>query len=135
MTPTKLVEQFVANGIGLVVLVLLTHIAGRVLGGQGELTPTFRALAFANATRVFQLLGLIPVLGSLFRAAGTLITFLATWLALQESMHLRGWRAALFPLLIIVIVVLTAAVSGLIFSGVQFTLEAVLLRLGFAPGR
>jgi uncharacterized membrane protein YvlD (DUF360 family) len=133
--PAQPIQQIAVRGIGWFLAVLVAHTAGRILRGTGEFTGTLRAMAYAESTRIVLLLTLVTPIGPLFTLVASMLIFLATWVALQEALHLSGWRVALIPIVGLVIVVITTGVAGRILGGVQLTIEGVLLQLGIGAGQ
>jgi hypothetical protein len=115
-------------------IILLATLAGRALRGRGNFSRTFRAVSFAQVPEVITWLHIIPVAGPLFNIVGTVMLLVATWLALQESLHISKWRALLIPLVALVIVILAIGVIDLVISGASLTVETILAQLGLLPG-
>jgi hypothetical protein len=126
----KFVAEVISTLIGWSLLVLLALIAGRALKGKGTFTRTFRAIAFAQIPGVITWLKIIPQMGPLFEIAGTLMVLVASWLAIQEALHLTKWRALLIPIAIILLVAVTIVVAGLVSSGAALTIDTILEQLG-----
>ena len=67
----------------------------------------------------------------LFEIGGTLMVLVATWLALQEALHLTKWRALLIPVIALLVVAVAIVVVGLVSSGAALTIETILEQVGF----
>jgi hypothetical protein len=118
---------------GLLVWMLLAaaaHWTGRLLGGTGHFTATFRAVSFALMPQVFSLLGLIPVVGPLLDVAAGAVAVFAIWVALQAALGLRGRMAFLLPFGLALLVAIALVVPGLLAGGLSITIEAILSQLG-----
>jgi hypothetical protein len=115
-------------------IILLATLAGRALKGRSTFSRTFRAVGFAHVPEAITWLHIVPVAGPLFSIVGTVMLLVATWLALQESLHISKWRALLIPLVALVIVILAFEVMNLVVSGAALTVETVLAQLGLLPG-
>lgn len=120
---------------GWLIGVMLVYAMGHLLRGRGGFTSTLRALAFARLFQLFSPVRLVPVVGPLLEAAVILVTLLATWMALQESLQVRGQTALLMLPIVVLFAVVSAGAFVLVVAGIPITLEAILLQLGIGPGR
>jgi hypothetical protein len=123
-------SEVITSLVGWSLLVLLALVAGRALKGEGNFTRTFRAIGFAQIPEVITWLKIVPQVGPLFEIAGTLMVLVATWLALQEALHLTKWRALIIPIVALLVVAGTIVVVGLVSSGASLTVETILDQLG-----
>ena len=123
------------------VATFVIFLTGRVLtarsrttkvGRPATYTEVFRGLGFAQGAQIIMLLGLVPVLAPFARGLTTLVLLLTTWLAAAVSHELRGWRAIVFPLVMIVVFVVSVAVIGVLLQGGAAAIATLLQRLGFA---
>jgi uncharacterized membrane protein YvlD (DUF360 family) len=110
--------------------VLVVFGAGRLLGGSGTFTATLRAMGFAQAVFVVELLAFVPALSPLARLISSILVFVASWMAGLEAHGLRGWRGLLLPVARVLVVVLSIAVLGYLAAGAEFTIEALLQAVG-----
>jgi hypothetical protein len=56
---------------------------------------------------------------------------LAIWIGAATAHNLKGWRAALFPLIAIAVYVLGFMLIAALLGGAQFTLQSLFADLGF----
>jgi hypothetical protein len=122
------------DSVGRLLMILLAHAAGRMLGRKGDSTRTMRAVAFALVPQVIGLLGVLPAVGPLFSLAAAVMTVLAVWMALQEALDLRRLAAALIPILGFVVFVFAAAATAVLVGGTALTTRTLLLQLGLGAG-
>ena len=115
-------------------IIFLAVVAGRALKGHASFTRTLRAVSFALVPEVISWLHFLPGVGPIFGIIGPLMIIIASWIALQEALHLSKWRALLIPLLSLIIVVLTIEIISLVFGGVALTVDTILVQLGFVQG-
>jgi hypothetical protein len=128
----RFAAEVISSLIGWAVLVLFSLVAGRTLKGRGSFSRNFRAIAFAQIPAVVTWLRIVPQVGALFNLAGSLMVLVASWLALQEALHLSKWRALLIPIAALLVIALSLAVIGLVSSGATLTLETILEQLSLA---
>lgn len=114
-------------------MVLVLFGSGRLLGGKGSFTATFRSMGFAQGIFVLDLLAFIPPIAPLVRILVSALTFIATWLGVVEAHELRGWRAILVPVGMIVVVLLGLFIVGTVVEGFAFTYDALLKDFGLSP--
>lgn len=114
-------------------MVLVLFGSGRLLGGKGSFTATFRSMGFAQGIFVLDLLAFIPPIAPLVRILVSALTFIATWLGVVEAHELRGWRAILVPVGMIVVVLLGLFIVGTVVEGFTFTYDALLKDFGLSP--
>jgi uncharacterized membrane protein YvlD (DUF360 family) len=124
--------ELLGSSVVMLLMVLLAHGAGRVLGGEGELTRTMRAVGFAFAPQIIGFLGALPTVGPLFSLVAAVMTVLAVWKALQEALGLGRLAAALIPIVGLLMFVLASAALGVVVSGAALTVETILGQLGLA---
>jgi hypothetical protein len=130
----RLVGGFLGGSVGRLLLILLAHATGRMLGGSGDFTRTMRAVAFALVPQLIGLLGVVPTVGPLFTLVAAVLTVLAVWLALQESLGLSRMAAALIPILGFGVFVLATAATAVLVSGTALTTQTFLSQLGLGAG-
>jgi hypothetical protein len=129
----KFVLDVLAGLASWLCIVFLSQIAGRILRGKGDFTRTLRAMTFAQMPRFIGVLVVVPVVGPLFRIVSGVLVLLATWIALQEALKLRGLLAALIPFVGFLVILGTFLAGLLMLSGTVFTIEQMLLLLGLTP--
>ncbi|MGE5602780.1 MAG: alkaline phosphatase family protein, partial [Nitrososphaerales archaeon] len=133
LTLQGLVRWLVATGVIFLAGQVLTARAVRSQGKhRASYAEVFRGLGFAQGAMILELLALVPVLSTFARTLSTLLVFIASWLAAAVAFDLRGWRAILFPLVMIVVFVLSVAVIVVLLQGAALTLTTVAQELGLA---
>jgi uncharacterized membrane protein YvlD (DUF360 family) len=120
--------------IGYLVVWLITALvifgAGYLLSRRGSFTRTFRALAFAEVISVLEIFSLYRPIEDAVHAVVFVMGVLAVWIAAATAHNLRGWRAAIFPVIAVLVYVLGIMLITALFSGAQFTLQSLLSDLG-----
>ncbi len=106
---------------------------GRLLARYGTFTRTFRALAFGQVVAVLNLFAFYVPLAGLVRFGVYVMSLLAVWVGASAAHKLRGWRAALFPLIALLVYILGAVIVTALFGGAQFTVQALLANFGLTP--
>jgi uncharacterized membrane protein YvlD (DUF360 family) len=117
--------QIVVEIIAALLLVLMVHFAGRILGGKAEFTTTLRAVGFAYATRVYSLAAFVPHVGEVIKLATLLLSVVAVWLAGVEAHKLRGWRSIVFPVVVVGVFLLSLFGVQVLLRGAEFTLQGL----------
>jgi uncharacterized membrane protein YvlD (DUF360 family) len=113
--------------------------AGRFLSraapgySTGTFTGTFRALAFAEVVSVISLFALYQPLEGVVRAFSVVLNLLAIWVAAATAHRLRGWRAAVFPLIALLVYVMGILLIFGLLGGAEFTVQALLADFGLQP--
>ena len=111
---------------------------GRVLTARVErsrkasYTKVFRGLGFAQSVVVLELLALIPPLAPFARGLTSIALLISTWVAAAIAHDLRGIRAVVFPLVMIVVFVVAVAVTLALLQGAAVSLQAIAQNLGLA---
>ena len=119
-------------GIWLVVA-LVIFAAGYLLSRRGTFTKTFRALAFAEVVSILEVFSLYQPIEGAVHLVVFFVGILAVWIAAATAHKLTGWRAALFPIIAILVYVLSMLIVIWLFEGAQFTLQALFADLGIQP--
>ena len=119
--------------IFLLVEFVMIYGAGRVLARAGRFTHTFRALAFAQTVSLVNLVALYPPLAGPVRLVAFVLGLVAIWVGAAAAHDLQGWRAALFPLLALLLYAFGAVLVFSLLGGAQFTVQALLANFGLAP--
>lgn len=130
----KFAGQIFGGFIGWMFMVLLAHISGRLLSGEGNFTRTMRAMAFARTPQIIRVLSPLPFVGPLLSVAAVVIELVAMWIAVQEALGLKKLQAALIPIVGLLVIILTTLVIGVTFSGMALTVETILAGLGISAG-
>jgi uncharacterized membrane protein YvlD (DUF360 family) len=126
---TWLVITVVVFGTGRLLQALSTSTKA---GRRTSYTELFRGLGFAQGAHVLGLLALIPVFGNFARLLTTILPFIASWVAAVVAHELRGWRAIVFPLVMLVVYVLSVLVIVGLLRGAALSLATLAQQLGFA---
>jgi hypothetical protein len=108
-------------------------VAGNFVRGQGEFSRALRTLAFARAPEALSWFTFLPGIGALLAIASPLMVLLASWLALQKALHISRWRALLVPVISLPIIIIALAATGVIWNGLELTIETVSSQLGMEP--
>jgi uncharacterized membrane protein YvlD (DUF360 family) len=132
VAPSPSLGTWLARLGATVVVILLVFMAGRLLGRKGDYTTTFRGVAFAHAVYVLGLLAFIPALAPVVRIVISVVSFIGVWMGAAEAHDLRGWRGLVFPLLFLVVVVVSVVAVAALVSGAQFTLSTLAQELGLS---
>ena len=116
----------------LVWLLLVTVIfgAGYLLSRRGAYTKTFRALGFAQVVTVLELFSFYQPIAAGVHFVVFVVGILAVWLGAATAHKLTGWRAALLPLIAIVVYVVAGMAINSLAAGAEFTLQALLYDAG-----
>ena len=104
---------------------LIIFLAGWFLSRRGSFTKTFRALGFAQVVVLIELFSLYPPIQSAVHAIAFVAGILAIWMGAATAHELKGWRAALFPIIAILVFVLGSMLVNSLLAGAQFTLQAL----------
>jgi uncharacterized membrane protein YvlD (DUF360 family) len=107
--------------------------AGYLLSRRGTFTSTFRALAFTRVFVVLQLFSLYQPLEGAVHVVVFVMGLLGVWIAAATAHKLNGWRAAIFPLIALLVYVLGMVLIFVLFGGAQFTVQALLSDIGVQP--
>ena len=108
---------------------LIIFLAGWFLSRRGTFAKTFRALGFAEAVTVLGY-SLYPPIGSAVQVVVFFASILAIWLGAATAHDLKGWRAALFPIIAILVFVLGSMLINSLLNGAEFTLQALFSDMG-----
>jgi hypothetical protein len=120
------------TGVWLVTAIVI-FAAGFLLSRRGTFTKTFRALAFAEVVSVLQIFSLYRPIESVVHVVSFFVSILAVWIGAATAHKLAGWRAALFPIIAILVYVLGPMLIIWLLAGAQFTFEALFNDLGIQP--
>jgi hypothetical protein len=104
---------------------LFIFLAGWFLSRRGSFTKTFRALGFAQVVVLIELFSFYPPIQSAVHAIAFVAGILTIWMGAATAHELKGWRAALFPIIAILVFVLGSMLVNSLLAGAQFTLQAL----------
>jgi len=107
--------------------------AGWLLTKRGTYTRTFRALSFAQFVYVLEMFVLLPRIGGAVQLFILALGFLMTWLGVATAHEVRGWRAALLPIIAFLVLIVASTAVGLLFAGAGYTVDALLGDVGITP--
>ena len=120
------------------VATLVIFATGRILTGGAKAkkatnyTQVFRGLGFAQGALILELLALVAPLAPFARGLSTLLCLIASWLAATVAFNLRGWRAVLFPIVMLVVFVLSVVTISVLVQGAALSLTTLAEGLGIA---
>lgn len=128
---TALLSWMLATGAVYVVGRLLRT---RTQPGDGKPPADYgrvvRTLGFAQSVQIVAALGLVPVLGDFARFLSTVLQVVAMWIAAVVAHDLRGWRAIVFPLAMLLVISVSLVVSQVLFQGAVLSVNALLQDFG-----
>jgi uncharacterized membrane protein YvlD (DUF360 family) len=110
--------------------VAVVFAAGWVLTRRGSFTRTFRAMGFAQSALMLVAFALVLPFTGIVQSFVLVLSFLATWLGVATAHTVRGWRAALLPIIAFLVVIVASSVAGMLLAGAGYTLEALLYDIG-----
>lgn len=100
---------------------------------QGTFTRTFRALSFAQTVSVLELLAFYPPVAPAVRAVTLVVSMLAVWMAAATAHNLRGWRAAVLPLVVVFVYLLGGVLVYSLATGASLTWQTLVDAVGLTP--
>jgi uncharacterized membrane protein YvlD (DUF360 family) len=104
--------------------------AGYLLSRRGNYTSTLRSLGFAQIVTVLEVFSLFGPAQSAVHAVVFVVEILALWLAAATAHQLRGWRAALLPVIAVCVYVFGSILLSGLVAGAGYTLQALLHDVG-----
>lgn len=110
--------------------VAVVFAAGWVLTKRGTFTRTFRAMGFAQIVGIFAFVALLLPLPGIMKMFMLVVGFLTTWLGVATAHEVRGWRAALLPIIAFVVIIVGSAVVAMLLAGAGYTVTALLSDVG-----
>jgi uncharacterized membrane protein YvlD (DUF360 family) len=113
--------------------VLFVYLAGRLLRGKADYTTTLRVAGFAQSVHILEVLGFLPVVGSIARFVALLLGFFGVWLGSATAHELKGWRALILPVFYIVTLVVSVYFLVSVIEGTVLAVEELLADFGLAP--
>jgi hypothetical protein len=113
--------------------VLILYFAARVLRGKANYTQTLRVAGFAQSAHVLEVLGFIPVVGSIARFVALLLGFFGVWLGSATAHELKGWRAFLLPVIYIATLIVAVFFLESVIEGTVLAVDGLLADIGLVP--
>jgi hypothetical protein len=113
--------------------VLILYFAARLLRGKADYPETLRVAGFAQSAHILELLGFIPVVGSIARFIALVLTFFGVWIGSATAHEIKGWRAFLLPVLYVITLVVTIFFLEAVIEGSVLAVEELLADFGLAP--
>ena len=113
--------------------VLFVYLAGRLLRGKADYPATLRVAGFAQSAHVLELLGFLPVVGSIARFVALLLSFFGVWIGSATAHELKGWRALIMPVIYVVTLVVAIFFVVSAIEGTVLAFEELLVDFGLAP--
>ncbi|HRA65559.1 MAG TPA: YIP1 family protein, partial [Caldilinea sp.] len=110
--------------------VAVVFAAGWVLTRRGSFTRTFRAMGFAQSASILVAFALVLPFTGIVQSFVLVLSFLTTWLGVATAHTVRGWRAALLPIIAFLVVIVASSVAGMLLAGAAYTLQALLYDIG-----
>ena len=117
------------------IAVLFLYLAARVLRGKADYTVTLRVAGFAQSAHIFEVLGFLPIIGSLARFLALLLVFFGVWIGTVTGHELKGWRTFLLPVIYIATIVVTIFFLGAVIEGTALTFDGLLKNFGVTSGQ
>lgn len=111
-------------------MAIIIFIAGWFLSRRGTFSKTFRALGFAQVVTVLEIFSLYPPATAAVHAIVFFAGILTIWMGAATAHELKGWRAALFPIIAILVFVLGSMLINSLLNGAEFTLQALFGDMG-----
>ena len=124
--PVSLVDWWVAT--------LVVYAAGRMLSHKGTYSRTFRAMGFAQAVYVIDVLAFIPHVGFAVRFLAGVLGFVAVWMGAATAHEVRGFRTVILAVLPLFVMIVGLVLVFILLLGAGMTIESVLKTVGLAGG-
>lgn len=103
--------------LGWLLWALISYLIGAALGGRSSLPEMARTLGYANSPRLLALLGFIPCVGWVFRAAGWILGIAAGVIAIRESMEFDTFKAIVTAVVGLILYVVASGFINLTLGG------------------
>lgn len=113
------------------VAVLILYMSAHLLRGKRHYTTTLRVAGFAQGAHLLELLAFIPWLASAAHFLPALLAVFGVWMGVATAHELKGWRTLVFPLLYILVMVISLGFLIAAIVGTVYTLDTMLQSLGF----
>ncbi len=94
-----LISGVIVLMLGLTFCLLLATIAGSFRNIPRSFTRSFNAIAYAGVGGFVAWFAPLEYIGPLLLITGTLIVFVASWLAIQEALFISRWPVVLIPII------------------------------------
>jgi hypothetical protein len=115
--------------------VLFLYMAARVLRGKADFTATLRVMGFAQSAHIFEVLGVLPIIGPLARFLALLLAFFGVWIGTTTAHELKGWRTFLLPIIYIATIVIALFFLVSVIEGTALTIDGLLEDFGVTSGQ
>lgn len=112
---------------------LVIYAVGHLLSRQGTFTHTFRALSFAQTADVLSLFALYGPIAPVARVIAAAVSILAMWMAAATAHDLKGWRAVVLPVVVILVYILGGVLVHSLVTGASFTWQSLGDALSLTP--
>ena len=122
-----------AGGALWFLMMLMVFAVGHLLSQQGSFTRTFRALSFAQTATVLELFALYAPIAAVARPLALILNILALWMAGATAHNLKGWRAAVLPLILVLVYILGGLLAYSLVTGASMTWQTLLDAIGLTP--
>jgi hypothetical protein len=113
--------------------VLILYFAARLLRGKANYSETLRVAGFAQSVHILEVLGFIPVVGSIARFLALVLSFFGVWIGSAAAHELKGWRAFLLPILYVITLVVTVSFLEAVMEGSVLAFDELLADFGLVP--
>ncbi len=113
--------------------VMFLYFAGRLLRGKADYPQTLRVAGFAQSAHILEVLGFIPVVGSIARLLSLLLSFFGVWIGSATAFELKGWRALLVPVIYLVTLVVAIYFLISVIEGTVLAVDGLLADFGLVP--
>jgi uncharacterized membrane protein YvlD (DUF360 family) len=128
--PADIWREFLLRLAGWVIGVVVIWGAGRLLGNRDVPAPVGRVLGFAHSANFLLLVGFIPGMEAVARFVTVAFSFMAYWIGAAVSLNLKGWRALVLPLIVLIVLVASLFLLPALIGGVLLTLDNLAASLG-----
>jgi uncharacterized membrane protein YvlD (DUF360 family) len=113
--------------------ILFLYAAARLLRGKANYTQTLRVAGFAQSAHILEVLGFIPIVGSIARFIALLLGFFGVWIGSATAHELKGWRAFLLPVIYVVTLIVAVFFLESVIEGTVLAVDGLLADLGLVP--
>ena len=118
--PTAAISHLVMALLGWLIWAGVTYLIGvHVFGGTATWGELLRTLGFAHAPAVFYVLGIIPVIGSLFTFAAMVWMLVCGIIAIRQALDFSTGKAVLTALLGWLVLIIPSMILGRMFMTVS----------------
>jgi hypothetical protein len=113
--------------------VMFLYFSGRLLRGKANYTGTLRVAGFAQSAHLLEVLGFIPVVGSIARFVALVLGFFGVWIGSATAHELKGWRAFLLPVIYLATLVISVFFLEAVIEGTVLAVDGLLADIGLVP--